>query len=231
MVARLLDPGEWAVDAGAHVGYMTSLMAVVVRPGGRVIAFEPHPTVFAMLSRNVARWTTEVASIDVREEALSDRNGYARLSIPPEFPTNMGTASLQTMPESNHAGVVGQVQTVRLDDVLEDHRLGLLKVDVEGHEAKVLAGAERALDEHRVRDIVFEELTQLPTPVTELLGEKGYTLFAPVQRLRGVDLADPEQPGVLPSWEAPTYLATLEPERARMRMTPRGWTVLRGRLA
>src|SRR4051794_10893580 len=37
---RLIDPGEVGVDAGANIGYMTSIMAA---RAARVWAFEPHP--------------------------------------------------------------------------------------------------------------------------------------------------------------------------------------------
>ena len=43
---RLLDEGELALDVGANIGYMTSLMAARLGKNGRVIAFEPHPVLF-----------------------------------------------------------------------------------------------------------------------------------------------------------------------------------------
>src|SRR6059058_5875426 len=55
---RLLDPGELAVDAGANIGQMTSLLAARAGAAGRVLAFEPHPDVFKELSVNVSRWAT-----------------------------------------------------------------------------------------------------------------------------------------------------------------------------
>ncbi len=43
VLARLIDPGDTVVDAGANVGYMTVLAAAAAGPTGRVVAFEPHP--------------------------------------------------------------------------------------------------------------------------------------------------------------------------------------------
>ena len=55
VIWRLLDPGEVAVDCGANVGYVTSLMAARVGPKGRVLSFEPHPKIFAELAANTHR--------------------------------------------------------------------------------------------------------------------------------------------------------------------------------
>jgi hypothetical protein len=118
----------------------------------------------------------------------------------------------------------------RLDDRLPDgNRAGLVKIDVEGHELSVLRGARRALAQRRIRDVVFEENETLPTPVTRLLESAGYTIFGLDQRFFGPRLVSPDAPRARPLWEAPTFLATLDPERAQNRMRRRGWTVLRSR--
>lgn len=41
------------MDVGANIGYFTLLMARQVGPGGRVIAFEPLPTVYSVLCENL----------------------------------------------------------------------------------------------------------------------------------------------------------------------------------
>ena len=52
LLARLIDPGDIVVDAGANVGYMTVLAATAAGRSGRVLAFEPHPELFAVLCQN-----------------------------------------------------------------------------------------------------------------------------------------------------------------------------------
>src|SRR5256885_16323510 len=42
---RLIDPGDVVADAGANIGYLTSLAVTRAGPEGRVVAFEPHPLV------------------------------------------------------------------------------------------------------------------------------------------------------------------------------------------
>jgi FkbM family methyltransferase len=226
-VARLLDPGELAVDAGANIGYMTRLMASRVGEGGRVIAYEPHPELHAVLSENVARAPQGNGEVAVVAAALSERPGEGELIVGSQFEHNMGTASLAPAGATATDSVV-RVPLERLDDrVADGPRVGLLKLDVEGHELQVLQGARRTLSQRRIRDIVFEENEALPTPVTRLLEAAGYVLFGLDQRLLGPRLVGAKEPRARPLWEAPTYLATLDVERARRRMRPRGWTVLR----
>ena len=55
---RLLDKEETAIDAGANIGQMTSLMARRVGEKGKVLSFEPHPHIFQELTANVALWQT-----------------------------------------------------------------------------------------------------------------------------------------------------------------------------
>src|SRR5690242_607646 len=52
-VADYLDDGDWAIDVGANVGHYTCSMAKYVGASGRVLAFEPIPTSFALLAANV----------------------------------------------------------------------------------------------------------------------------------------------------------------------------------
>jgi FkbM family methyltransferase len=52
------EPGR-AVDVGANIGYMTSLMAHKVGLSGKVIAFEPHPAIYKRLVNNVQDWHIE----------------------------------------------------------------------------------------------------------------------------------------------------------------------------
>jgi ubiquinone/menaquinone biosynthesis C-methylase UbiE len=50
---RLADSGELAIDVGANIGAMTSALAAAVGPAGEVWAFEPNPSVLAVLERSI----------------------------------------------------------------------------------------------------------------------------------------------------------------------------------
>src|SRR6266404_6885479 len=53
---RLTEPADLAIDAGANIGYMTSILGIRVGPKGKVISFEPHPEIFESLRDNVDIW-------------------------------------------------------------------------------------------------------------------------------------------------------------------------------
>jgi hypothetical protein len=120
-----------------------------------------------------------------------------------------------------------EVETVALDDLLAEREVGILKIDVEGHELAALNGAQAALGGGRIRDIFFEDHAEWPSPVGTLLQSHGYRIFGLRERFRGVDLCEPEESKVL--WAAPTFLATLDPQRAERLMAPSGWRSLRPR--
>ncbi len=227
-LARLAEPGETAVDAGANVGVMSNLLAHAVGPGGRVVSFEPHPAIFETLSRNVARWrsTEDIHVVELRQAAVSASAGVQSLAIDPAtFAHNKGTASLEHV-NPEHAT---EVATVRLDEELAGP-IGVLKLDVEMHELAALRGAESLLAGGLIRDIVFEEHEPPPTAVTSLLEAHGYAVLSVRQGLAGPILAPAADAHRRKMWDPPALLATREPERARERLRRRGWVSLRGSL-
>jgi FkbM family methyltransferase len=230
VLLRLSDAGEAALDIGANIGHMTSLLAHAVGKAGTVTAFEPHPTVFTRLSRNVAQWSSDasMAHIALRPIALSDRNGTAVLSTD-HFATNQGSGSLEHGPVTANEDV-HEVVARRLDYLIEDDALiGVMKIDVEGHELKVLQGAEGLLSSGRIRDVLFEEHRTPPTPVTELLEHHGYTILRFDEQLFGLAVGRVDTATQLgkPRQDEPSLLATQSPERALARLAPRGSAVYR----
>jgi FkbM family methyltransferase len=224
-ICRLLEPGERAIDVGAHVGQNTSIMAVIAGPQGRVLAFEPHPLLGPILRHNVASWTAyAMAPIETVDKALSSEVGVGHLYEDEEFASNRGSATLEVPPV-----VVRQhgVAVTTLDACLpRDVRIGLAKLDVEGHEHAVLEGAADILAGGRLRDLIFEELTPHSTRVARLLEDLGYSVFAlcaPWHKPCLVSDRDIAHRRFL----ATNYLATRDPARARARFRYPGWRCLR----
>lgn len=117
-----------------------------------------------------------------------------------------------------------QVSLIALDD-LADGPVGVLKLDVEGHELAVLRGGERLLSERALRDIVFEEHEPHPTPVTRHLEGFGYEVVGLRQRLTRPALVAPGA-ATDSMWDPPVLLATIDSPRARRLFRPRGWRAL-----
>jgi FkbM family methyltransferase len=228
---RLLDPGELAVDVGANLGYMTSILAAKTGPAGKVWALEPHPQVFERLQANVARWrsTPSLGQVLPQPHALGERAGMATLWIPPRFEENVGLARLSSTPPSE--GQTCAIEVVPLDDLLAaSEKVGLMKVDVEGAELQVLQGARGALGRGQIRDVVFEDHAAYPSPVSRFLESLGFQVYSLRLRLWGLVVqpaAAPARP--LRPWDSPNCLATRDPQRSLARLRPPGWRSLAGR--
>lgn len=157
VVRRLLRPGMRAVDVGANIGYYMLLIASAVGPGGAVDCFEPEPENLGELKRNVE--ANRLRNVRVVAAAVGD--GEGRLAM-------------RTGINAAVAGDGGDftVPLTRLDAALEGP-VDFVKIDVEGYEGHVLAGARRLLRQYR--PILFVEIhpgfLATPTTVEGLLAE------------------------------------------------------------
>lgn len=175
VIARILKPGDRALDIGASVGQMTLLMGRAVGLAGHVDSFEPHPAVFRLLRRNCEK-SRFGSCITIRQSAISDRDGAAGLNVPTLFGDNIGTSSLE---DGGSIADRIDVSSHTLDSLYPaDTTLDLIKIDVEGHEHAVLRGARKLLQNKAIRCIVLEERLPEQSRPLALLAEHGYHLFA-----------------------------------------------------
>jgi FkbM family methyltransferase len=223
---RLTESGDLAVDAGANIGYMASVLGVRVGPKGRVICFEPNPKVFTSLTENVELWRKDrrCGTFDLEQAALGNEQGKARLHMNDWFLTNRGTSWISDQAEDGK-DVVIDVRLRTLDQVLDESAtIGVMKIDVQGQELNVLQGTAGFLKRHAVRDIVFEETSPYPAPTHEYLKSLGYAVFGIAETFSGVRLVLNGQSPFDPEFgPIPNYLATADPKRAIERLKPAMW--------
>lgn len=145
---RLLQRGSVLFDVGANFGYYAITLAATLRSECRVYAFEPFPSSYERLLTNISlNGLTE--TISAHRLALSDQEGAASMSI--RIGGNSGSARLDSSGQS--------IIRTTLDVFCITHRidqLDLLKIDVEGHEERVLRGAAQTIRKHR--PLIFIEL-------------------------------------------------------------------------
>ena len=222
-IFRLTDPNDIFLDVGANIGYMTS--AALSAGARKMISFEPHPDLFARLSRNAGLWIEarpEVAGrVEVRQEAMSSIIGTAVLQIPKDV--FMGNQGLSTLEPSwgLDAYVPIKVITTTLDRVIHDAGgpIGVLKIDIEGHELQAFRGGWESLSSGMVRDIIYEDFRGMDSEASRFLSALGYSIFALKKTPLGPVLRG--NLGLVRPFEPPNLLATLDPSRARRRMA--GW--------
>jgi FkbM family methyltransferase len=135
---RTVRPGWTIVDAGANIGYYTLLASRAVGPSGRVFAFEPDPTNFEYLLRNIE--LNQCRNVHPLRLALSDHAGifsFRRDRFRAEGHLVEGIPTGQDMIS---------VESVRLDSFLEKQHVTvvhLMKFDIEGGEPAALRGVTR----------------------------------------------------------------------------------------
>lgn len=141
-IRACLQPGDVAIDIGANIGYDSMLMSQAVGAQGRVFAFEPDLGNLESLLRNLA--LLEQRNVVVNSLALSDAAAVAQIAVAAEG--NRGMSNLRPAGGDQMQPVLA----TRLDALLSglpQARIGLVKIDVEGYEQKVIDGMGRLLDQ------------------------------------------------------------------------------------
>jgi FkbM family methyltransferase len=141
---RRLRPGMHTIDIGANIGYYALMEARLVGPEGRVYAIEPVPENFQLLKRNVTLNGFE-DRVRIFQLAIGDVSGIARMNLS-TFSTRH---SFVARPEREQAGIL-EVPMVSFEDFVAKEevdleRLGLIRMDVEGFEVKIIPGMARTL--------------------------------------------------------------------------------------
>jgi len=154
-VAGLLRPGDVAIDAGAHIGFFTMRMAAAVGPAGAVYAFEPMDANAALLERSIAenRFGDRVV---LARAAVGAATGEAAITFPVETLNSGGAYVLRRGTAPLPGNLQKTVPLVALDDLPLRRPVRVVKMDVEGAEPQVVAGAERLLAADR--PIILSEL-------------------------------------------------------------------------
>lgn len=162
---QAMKPGEVLVDIGANVG-MYTIFGAVCR-GVKVHAFEPESQNYALLNANIAlnRLSAQVMAYPL---ALSDRMGADALYLSDfsaggschSFGEQVGF-DLQPRGSAFTQGAF----SVTLDQLVESGTVPVpdhVKMDVDGFEHKVIAGARKTLQQPRVQTVLVELNTHLP---------------------------------------------------------------------
>lgn len=139
LLPLLVTRGDTVCDIGANRGLFTYWM---LKAGAHVLAFEPNPRLARILRLRFPRALSS-GRLKLFETALGSGSGDAVLHIPQDM------SPLATIDSNLADDLAGPVDDVRVKmarlDACVDAGVSFIKLDVEGYENEVLAGAARVL--------------------------------------------------------------------------------------
>jgi FkbM family methyltransferase len=132
----IVKEGMTVVDIGAHIGYYTLLASRQVGVSGKVYAFEPNPTNFYLLLRNIK--LNHINNVVAVNKAVSNTNDSHRLFIDRKFSGSHSLAVNNLETKDKAESII--VETMTLDSYFDDTRIDLIKIDAQGAEGLILEG-------------------------------------------------------------------------------------------
>jgi FkbM family methyltransferase len=200
-VLRLIEPHWVILDVGANIGFWSVPLARALKESGRLHCFEPVPSNFRLLTANV-EGNCVAATVHVHQLGLSDRSGTVQISLREDFAggSETGNAAIVIDGDDSRFQCV-RVEVRSLDDLFDSlalNRLDFMKLDIEGHEHKFLAGAAQTIARFRpillmeINDHYYERQGLDPTALFQdwLLGHSYVAAFRGANRWRLDDLSN-----------------------------------------
>jgi FkbM family methyltransferase len=168
--------GDAIWDVGAHAGATSYFFSRMVGPTGRVYAFEPDDLSHDCLLRNIELHKLE--NVIPVKKALARQSGTAMFSM--DGTLGAGLAGFTQCASSNH---MRQVETVSLADACREYDVpAFIKMDIEGAEADVIAGAAAFLKENPIQFAIETEhrvnREYTSVSITRVLSEIGYKVWS-----------------------------------------------------
>lgn len=169
----VLVNGKDAIEIGANIGTHTvSIAKQLANFGRRLLAVEPQPIVFQNLCANLA--LNGLLNVLAENAACSNVNGYLTFETPDyRQANNSGGVSMQ---EDGSGDQI--VRAVTLDELVpRNFEVGLIKIDVEGFEQKVLEGAANTLKDFRPVLYLENDRVEKSRELIEWLWNADYALW------------------------------------------------------
>jgi FkbM family methyltransferase len=178
LVPELLKPRTTVFDIGANDGVYTRRLSGLVGPQGRVVSVEPGKRAFAALRKLVR--SEKLENVHLHRAAVGSACGRTSLYVPDY------TKVAQIQSADPIEGRKETVSVTTVDDLVRHHQiqaLSFLKVDVEGAELLVLAGAQATLARFRpnllmeIADVHLARFGTSGQKILEHLWALGYRSF------------------------------------------------------
>ena len=145
--------GTIAIDVGANGANWTKGLSSLVEKSGRVIAFEAHPYYFKASAAAISYSNIMKHNTTIHPCALSDNESTISLAIKENGKDLDGQSRVILNNQNNDALSIVKVDSYRLDKFLKtislnNRKISIIKLDVEGHESHVIRGAIETIKGH-----------------------------------------------------------------------------------
>jgi len=167
LVGKLIRPGMTVWDLGANVGFYTLAYSRLVGSQGEVIAFEPLAANFSFALRHVQ--LNQLQNVTLVQGAVADVQNFLGL-------TTEGPKARLSADEKQYLIPIFSLDWFQ--QVTGRKSPALMKIDVEGAEAKVLIGALQMLKERRPDILLSLHGPEAKRQCLQILRDLSYNFFS-----------------------------------------------------
>ena len=200
LVSSFLKDGLIFLDIGSNIGFYTIPIAKYIKNKSlncKVYSFEPLESNFNRMKENIKlnNVSKKISSYNI---GLSDNNGQAKLILRDDFKkgSKTGNASIENISNDESDYKTVNIKLKKLDEIWSDinqdnFSIGIIKLDIEGHEPYFLRGANKVIENNlpaiymEVNNNYFNDSNSTPQDLLTSALPEGYIFF---RKVKGQDL-------------------------------------------
>ncbi len=177
-VINEIKKGDVVLDVGANIGYYTLIFAKIVGENGHVFAFEPEPSNFNLLKKNVM--VNNYRNVSLEKIVISNKNGNTKLYL---SKTNAGSHRIYLSNTVKNNFINVEMKT--LDEYFKNNsirdKISFIKMDVEGSEIGVIKGMNSILENKKLTVMLEFDPRQIknygasPEDLLNILANHGFS--------------------------------------------------------
>ena len=140
-----IKKGMYVVDIGSNLGYYALLASTLVGHRGKVLAIEPEPQNYKLLTINAN--TNHLQNIDIIQCAVGGKDGMSEFYI-----TEASNTNSLIPPITGKIISSIQIKTRKLDTLLKEHnfsKVDLIRMDIEGGEVVAIEGMQNTFKQYK----------------------------------------------------------------------------------
>lgn len=146
LMQQYIRKGDIVLDIGANIGFYTRILSKLVGDTGKVYAFEPDKQNFAYLQQNAGH----LSNVVFHNKAVSNKTGKITL-----YHSDLLNVDHKTYP-TEHYTSTSEIECVAMDDIIPDHKVDFIKIDIQGYEYAAFQGMEQLFRKNKKLKIITE---------------------------------------------------------------------------